>query len=126
MQRRQGFTLIELLVVMAIIATLLSIALPRYLGAVDKAKEATLRSTLSEMRSAIDKFHADQARYPDSLEDLVRLRYVRAIPVDPMTDSASTWTVARPPESAVTKGQVFDIHSGSSAKALDGTEVASW
>src|SRR5690606_17591070 len=91
-----GFTLIELLVVMAIIATLLSIVAPRYFSAIDKAKEAVLRQDLKIMRDAIDQFHADSGKYPLDLEELVDRRYLRSIPIDPMTDSNETW-VAMPP-----------------------------
>ena len=69
--RRRGFTLIELLVVMAIIATLLSIVAPRYFTHLDRAREAALRETLVVVRDAIDKFHGDTGRYPESLEELV-------------------------------------------------------
>jgi general secretion pathway protein G len=126
MQRR-GFTLVELLVVMAIIATLLTIALPRYFGSVQRAKETTLRQTLSVVRDAIDKFYADHARYPQDLEELERRRYLRALPVDPLTDSASTWVLVPPPAAGARGGAgVYDLHSGSDLKAADGTAVASW
>jgi general secretion pathway protein G len=64
----RGFTLVELLVVMAIIATLLSIVVPRYIGSVDSAREAALKSTLARMRDAIDQYHADRGNYPATLE----------------------------------------------------------
>src|SRR5262249_35175774 len=73
---RRGFTLIELLVVMAIIATLLSLALPRYFGSIDKSKEVTLQQSLTTMRDAIDKFYADNGRYPEQVGDLVEKRYL--------------------------------------------------
>lgn len=124
-RRAAGFTLIELLVVMSIIALLLSIALPRYIGAVDKAREATLKQSLAVMRDAIDKFYADNGRYPNEPAELQRLGYIRALPVDPMTDSSSTWVVV-PPAARAAAGQVYDIHSGSDGKALDGTPYAQW
>ncbi len=124
--RRRGFTLIELMVVMAIIGTLLSVALPRYIASVDRAREATLKQSLAVVREAIDKFYADHARYPNDLQELERARYLRAVPVDPMTDSASTWTVQAPPASSGTTGAVYDLHSGSPAKGLDGSDVSAW
>ena len=125
--RKKGFTLIELMVVMAIIATLLTIALPRYLGSVDRAREATLKQSLSVVRDAIDKFYADNARYPSDLTELEKMRYIRAVPVDPMTDSASTWTIVPPPSTAAVQGSgVYDIKSGSNAKAADGSDVSTW
>ena len=118
-----GFTLIELLVVMAIIATLLTIALPRYFGSVEKSKEVTLRQSLNVMRDAIDKFHADNGRYPDKLEELVEKRYIRAVPVDPITDSAGTWVVVPSPDTAA-KGAIYDVRSGAEGKASDGKPFA--
>jgi general secretion pathway protein G len=124
-RRRRGFTLIELMVVMSIIALLLSIALPRYIHAVDRAREATLKQSLAVMRDAIDKFYADQGRYPNDATELERLRYLRAVPVDPMTDSNTTWVVSPPPNRSVA-GNVYDIHSGAAGKAADGTAYAQW
>lgn len=126
---RRGFTLIELLVVMSIIALLLTIALPRYMNSLDRAREATLRQSLTVMRDAIDKFYADRGRYPEELAELERERYLRAVPVDPMTDSNATWVLTPPPLRPVdgtSSGKVYDVHSGSDARALDGSEVARW
>ena len=83
---RRGFTLIELMVVMAIIAVLLTIAAPRYFNHLDRAREATLRQTLAVVRDAIDKFHGDTSSYPESLEELVTKRYLRAAPLDPINE----------------------------------------
>lgn len=105
-----GFTLIELLVVLAIIAMLLSVALPRYLKSVDVAKETTLAENLRATRETIDKFYGDTGQYPESLEQLVEKNYLRSLPVDPITDSTQTWIIV-PPQSGV-KGKVFNIHSG--------------
>jgi general secretion pathway protein G len=120
MQRSRAFTLIELLVVMAIIATLLTIALPRYFGSVERSKEATLKQSLAVMRDAIDKHYADTGRYPDALEELVSKKYIRALPVDPVTESATTWIVV-PPAAEGAKGAVYDVKSGAPGKASDGT-----
>lgn len=121
---RTGFTLIELLVVMAIIATLLSFAAPRYIGSVDKAKEATLKENLSTIRDVIDKHYADTGKYPANLDELVTKKYLRKIPVDPITDSNLTWVVV-PPDDAQ-KGGVYNIHSGAKGKARDGTSYREW
>jgi len=119
-----GFTLIELLVVMAIIALLLSIATPRYFNSVDKTKEAVLRQDLSTLRDAIDKYYGDTGKYPDSLDDLVSKKYLRKLPVDPVTDSASTW-VAVPPADA-DQGGVYDLHSGAPGNGRDGSPYSGW
>jgi general secretion pathway protein G len=124
--RRRGFTLIELLVVMAIIATLLTLAVPRYFGSVDKARETTLKQSLSVMRDAIDKFSGDQGRYPQSLAELADRRYLKAVPVDPVTQSDTTWVVVPPPPGSELKGEVYDVHSGAPGKAGDGAEFANW
>jgi len=117
---RKGFTLIELLVVMAIIAVLLTIALPRYFGSVDHSKEVALKQSLAVMREAIDKFYADRNQYPDRLEELVEKRYIRSLPVDPITESATTWViVAVPPGTA--KGAVYDVRSGAEGNSENGT-----
>jgi len=121
---RRGFTLIELLVVMAIIATLLTIALPRYFGSVERSKEAVLHQDLSILRDALDKYYGDTGKYPDALEDLVNKRYLRAIPVDPITDSATTWVIVPPEDPA--KGGIYSVKSGASGKARDGTAYAEW
>ena len=63
-----AFTLIEMLVVMAIIALLLTLALPRYFHSVDRTKETVLKQDLAQMRDAIDKYYGDRGRYPDWLD----------------------------------------------------------
>ncbi len=125
MTRGRGFTLIELLVVLAIIATLLTIAVPRYFTHVERAKEATLRETLSVVRESIDKFHADTGRFPDELEELVTKRYLRKIPVDPVTGSAEGWVVVPVPNTAI-PGKIYDIKSGAPGNGQDGTPYAEW
>lgn len=113
--RRRGFTLIELLVVMAIIATLLTIAAPRYFSHLDRAREAALRETLSVVRDAIDKFHADTGRYPAELDELVAKRYLRKLPVDPISESAGTWIIVPPPGGPA---GVWDVKSGAGGEEL--------
>jgi len=122
--RRRGFTLIELLVVMAIIATLLTVALPRYFSALAGSREAALRQTLGTTRDAIDKFHADTGRYPDDLASLVDRHYLRKAPFDPVSDSATSWVLVAPPEGE--KGNVYDLHSAAPGKARDGTDFTQW
>jgi general secretion pathway protein G len=122
--RPRAFTLIELLVTLAIVALLLTLAVPRYFGRVEAAKEVVLREDLRLMREAIDKYHGDHARYPPSLQELVTRRYLRRVPVDPLTGSASTW-VAVPPADPK-QGGVFDVRSGAPGNGRDGTPYASW
>lgn len=119
-----GFTLIEMLVVMAILATLLSLAAPRYFESLEKAKETALRTDLRLLREAIDKHRADTGRFPDSLQRLAELRYLHAVPVDPVTDVATSWVVLPHPD-GVTPG-VYEVRSGAAGAGRDGTPYASW
>jgi general secretion pathway protein G len=124
MRRAAGFTLIELLVVLAIIATLLLVAVPRYFSSHDRAKEAVLRENLYQMRDALGKYYADKGKYPESIETLVADKYLRRMPVDPITESAATW-VAVPPEDPQKTG-VMDVKSGAQGKASDGSAYGDW
>mgnify|MGYP000370752348 FL=1 len=104
----RGFTMIELVIVMAMLGLLLSLALPQYMAALERGREQVLQSNLAAMREAIDKYYGDRGRYPDTLEDLVTQRYLRAVPIDPFTESP-TWVVVAPRESD--KGGVIDVRS---------------
>jgi general secretion pathway protein G len=119
-----GFTLIELLVVMVIVSLLLSIAVPRYFGGLEKSKETVLRQTLAVTRDALDKFYGDNGKYPDTLDMLVTKRYLRGLPLDPMTESNATWTIV-PPEDP-SKGVVYDVHSGADGIGRDGKPFREW
>lgn len=125
MKKQRAFTLIELMVVMAIVALLLSIAAPRYFNHLERAREATLRQSLAVMRDAIDKFHGDTSAYPETLEELAQKRYLRAVPVDPLTDSTDTWVIVPPPP-ANGAGRVWDVKSGAEGNGLDGSAYGEW
>lgn len=118
--RIKGFTLIELLVVMAIIVLLLSLAVPRYFHSVDNSRETILRQNLSLTRQTLDKYYGDNGVYPDSLEMLVSKKYLRNLPLDPITGSDTTWIIVPPDEPE--KGGVFDLKSGATGKARDGRD----
>ncbi|MCW5620294.1 MAG: prepilin-type N-terminal cleavage/methylation domain-containing protein [Burkholderiales bacterium] len=123
---RRGFTLIELIVVFALLALLVSLAVPRYFAHIERAKEATLRQDLQVMRDAIDKFHGDKGRYPQSLDELVSERYLRSVPVDPITESTTTWQFVSPPLDADVKGDLYDVRSGAQGMAKDGHAYSDW
>jgi general secretion pathway protein G len=128
-RRDEGFTLIELMVVMVLIITLASIGLTVYGNSITRAKEATLKEDLFRMRDAIDQYYADKNKYPASLESLVEDKYMRAVPVDPFTNSAETWqtTMSEPePGNPSAEPGVYDVKSGSEAVALDGSRYADW
>jgi len=122
--RRTGFTLIELLTVFTIIALLLTLAVPRYFSAVDKSKETVLKENLYQMRDALRQYYADKGKYPESIEALASEKYLRRVPVDPVTESVETWIAVPPidPE----KGGVYDVKSGAPGNALDGSVYAEW
>lgn len=119
----RGFTLIELLVVLAIVALLSSIALPRYLASVDKARETALNENLRVLRISLDRFRADQGRWPKRLEELVEQKYVAQVPVDPITELATTWVMV-PSQEADEEG-VADVKSGAAGSTRDGRPYVS-
>ncbi len=118
----RGFTLIELLVVLAIVAMLLTLAMPRYLQSVDVSKETVLVQNLATTRDSIDKFFADTGRYPTTLDELVERKYLRALPFDPVADSSTGWVIV-PPEGGA-KGNVYSIKSGAVGQARNGQAFA--
>lgn len=124
-----GWTLIELLVVISLIMILSSLALTQYRNSVQSAKEAALRSDLFLMRDAIDQYYADKGKYPESLDTLVSEHYLRAIPKDPIADSTTSWqtTEADPePGSNQSVTGIYNVKSGASGIAIDGSSYADW
>jgi len=117
-----GFTLIELLVVLSIVALLLTLAVPRYFSSIDKSKEAVLRENLNQMREAISRYYADKGKYPESLDSLAAEKYLRSVPLDPVTESDKTWLIVQPEDPS--KGGVVDVKSGAPGKAKDGREFS--
>ena len=153
LRRRQsvsqtGLTLVELIVTVAILAILASAAVPVVRFQAKREKERELRYDLWQMRDSIDKYKdaadknmfqtkLDSDNYPPDLDTLVngvdaqgkKLRFLRRIPVDPMTGKAE-WgmrSVQDEPDSDSWGGQnVFDVYSKSQGTALDGTKYADW
>jgi general secretion pathway protein G len=113
-----GFTLIELIVVLAVVALLITLAMPRYLQSVERAKEAVLAENLQTMRRVIDQFYGDTGRYPESLEELVERKYLRAVPIDPIMERPDTWVLIAPLDDA--KGRVYDVKSSAAGSTADG------
>ena len=128
-RRRLGFTLIELMIVMAIIAILVSIAIPVYNRAITRARESVLKNNLFTMRTVIDEYTYDKGKAPQNIQDLVSEGYLRIIPVDPMTGSSDSWKVIM--EDALTavnqtEPGIFDVRSGSDKTSLEGTPYSEW
>ncbi len=121
---RRGFTLIELLVVMAIIATLLTIAVPRYFRSIQRSREAVLRQDLTTLRESIDRFYGDTGRYPPTLAALVDKHYLRSIPVDPIARTADKWIVVSSEDPV--DGGVRDVGSGADGVAENGVAYGAW
>ena len=128
-RRHAGFTLIELMIVMAIIAVLMSIAVPIYTRSITRAKESVLRNNLFTLRTVIDEYTYDKQKAPQNLQDLVSEGYLRQIPVDPMTGSADSWKVImEDAQSSVSQTEpgIFDVRSGSDKTSLEGTPYSDW
>ena len=126
---QRGFTMIELLVVLALIVILSTMGMAQYRSSVTHAKEAVLKQDLFQLRDAIDQYYADKGQWPSTIDALVSEGYVRKLPEDPFTKSATTWqsVPAEPdPNNPTAEVGVYDIKSGSEATALDGTKYADW
>jgi general secretion pathway protein G len=124
MVNKKGFTLIELLVVLGIIALLLTLAVPRYFPSVDKTKETILADNLRSTRAIIDQFYGDTGRFPDSLEQLVEKKYLRAVPIDPITEKSDSWVIVPPDDPG--KGAMADIKSGAPGNDRSGKPYSEW
>ena len=124
--RRQhaGFTLIELLVVLGIVALLLTLAVPRFFPGIDSAKEAILADNLRSTRTVIEQYYSDTGRYPDSLDQLVEKKYLRQLPLDPITGSSAGWIVVVPEDGA--RGGVAGVKSGAPGNDRSGKPYFDW
>jgi general secretion pathway protein G len=123
-RKKRGFTLIELLVVLAVIATLLTIALPRYFSSLESSREVVLQQNLALLRESLDKYHADKGKYPGALDELVSAKYLRSVPLDPITQSNTTWVSIPPAQPEM--GGVYDVRSGAEGTARNGTGYQEW
>jgi general secretion pathway protein G len=130
MNRRQfGFTLVELMIVMAIIAILMSVAIPIYSRSITRSKESVLKNNLLSMRTVIDEYTYDKQKAPQTLNDLVSDGYLRQIPVDPITGTADSWKIIMEDASnTVNQSEpgIFDVRSGSDKTSLEGTLYSEW
>jgi general secretion pathway protein G len=128
-RHRFGFTLIELMIVMAIVAVLMSVAIPIYSRSIQRAKESVLKNNLFTLRTVIDEYTYDKQKAPQGLQDLVSDGYLRQVPVDPMTQSADTWKIImEDATNTVNQSEpgIFDVRSGSDKTSLEGSPYSDW
>ncbi len=128
-RRRFGFTLIELMIVMAIIAVLMSVALPIYNRSITRSKESVLKNNLFTLRTVIDEYTYDKQKAPQTLEDLVTDGYLRQVPIDPMTGNADSWKlIMEDASNTVDQSQpgIWDVRSGAEGTSLEGTPYSEW
>jgi general secretion pathway protein G len=121
-QSEQGYTLLEMMIVVTIVGILATLAEPTWQESVTKAREASLKLTLFNMRDVLDQYRADHGKYPQALSEVVTAGYLRQMPADPFTKSPTTWQEI-PSE---TEGGIFDVHSGSPFVGTDGTPHNQW
>lgn len=108
------------MVVLAILGALVALAAPRTIDLLDRSKLKAQAANLQTLRATLDAFHGDKGRWPDSLEELVDSRYLRAVPVDPVTDRAE-WTLIAPP--AGQPGKVWDVRSAAPSADLPASDA---
>jgi len=93
------------------------------------SKETALKTCLFNMRAAIDKYYIQKKHYPPRLDSLVSEGFIRAIPIDPFTNTKTSWrALEEKPDHGTAKrpNGIYDVKSGSKAIALDGTKYANW
>jgi general secretion pathway protein G len=128
---RRGFTLIEMIIVFTMIGILVGLALPQFKNAAKKARESTLKEDLTILRKLIDQYFADKTKYPASLQALVDEKYLRKIPVDPITGKPDWVEVREEPsvddllEPGYQAG-ITEVHSASELLGMDGTPYNTW
>jgi general secretion pathway protein G len=124
-----GFTLVEMMIVISIVLILLAISIPNYRASIIHAKETVLRQDLYTLRTMIGQYTEDKDKAPQSLDDLVSAGYLKQIPVDPFTNSNSSWQAVQDDSVYSVEQQepgISDVHSASNLTALDGSTYSQW
>ena len=129
--RKKGFTLIELIIVITLIGILVGLGLPQFKNATKRAREATLKENLFQMRKLINQYYVDKGQYPQSLQTLVDEEYLFRIPPDPITKSTDTWVempqvMTLEEMAAGTMPGIMDVQSGSDDISTEGTAYNTW
>jgi general secretion pathway protein G len=125
-RRERGFTLLELLLVLVVLSLLAALAAPVVTGGLQRARESTLKTDLKALRKAIDDYYADHATYPAELDELVKNRYLRRIPVDPLTEKRDSWVLVRAEDEGAKEKGIVDVRSGSPEQSADGSYFKDW
>jgi general secretion pathway protein G len=128
--RRLGFTLIELVAAMTILAILTTVGIVGVRKHHKTAREAVLKEDIFQLNNCLNQYLADHGKYPTSIKNLEEQGYVRAIPVDPMTGSSSTWITeleSPDPEDDSDKGVgIYRIRSGATETGDNGIPYSDW
>ncbi len=136
----QGFTLLELIIVITVIGILATIAIPNLRQTPIRANEAVLKTNLHTLRQVLDMHAGDKGFYPSSLDALVEEQYLRAVPLDPMTndrewglefeDASDDFDDFELAETDLEEGAgepgIIDVYSLSEESSLDGTPYSEW
>jgi general secretion pathway protein G len=109
---------------MAIIATLLTIAVPRYFRSIQRSREAVLQQDLTSLRESIDRFYGDTGKYPQNLQILVDKHYLRGVPVDPIAGSSEKWVLVNSDDPE--DNGVKDVKSGAEGAGENGVPYVAW
>ncbi len=128
---KRGFTFIEIIFVLAIIGILVTIIIPNFRTSTIRAKEAVLKENLFIIRDSISKYYHDKKKYPISLDELVSERYLKEIPIDPITNKRE-WEIVHPDPDNYEDFDpdafewIIDVRSKSTKKSLDGKKYNEW
>lgn len=128
---KKAFTLVELSVVLTILGILYMGAAPIVVDMIQAAKESALKENLRQLRGAIDGFYGDRNKYPENLEELVNYKYLRKVPVDPITGAGDWITIPYEPtddelELGISMDGIYDIKSNAQGNSLGGESYSDW